>query len=186
MVTASLVTEAEARMKKALEAMRRELNNIRTGRAVPALIEGIGIDYYGVTTPLNQLGTITAPEARLLVVQPWDRSALPAIEKGILKANLGFNPSSDGTVVRIPVPSPTEERRREYVKVTKRHAEEYKVEVRNIRREAIEKLRTMEKNKEISQDDNRRGQEQFQRLTDSYVTQIDSLATAKEAEVMEV
>ncbi|MBI4312490.1 MAG: ribosome recycling factor [Chloroflexi bacterium] len=186
MVTASLLTEAENRMKKALEAMKREMNNIRTGRATPALIEGVGIDYYGVTTPLNQLGTITAPEARLLVVQPWDRSALPAIEKGILRANLGLNPSSDGVVVRIPIPQPTEERRREYVKMAKRQAEEFKVEVRNIRRDLIEKLRAMEKNKEISQDDNRRSQEHLQRITDSYVSQIDAVATAKEAEVMEV
>ncbi|MBI4202128.1 MAG: ribosome recycling factor [Chloroflexi bacterium] len=186
MVTASLVTEAENRMKKALEAMKREMNSIRTGRATPALIEGVGIEYYGVTTPLNQLGTITAPEARLLVVQPWDRSALPAIEKGILKANLGLNPSSDGAVVRIPVPQPTEERRREYVRLTKRQAEEFKVEVRNIRRDLIEKLRGMEKSKEISQDENRRAQDQLQRVTDSYIGQIDALATAKEAEVMEV
>ncbi len=186
MVTASLLTEAETRMKKALEAMKREVSNIRTGRASPTLIEGVGIDYYGVTTPLNQLGTITAPEARLLVVQPWDRSALPAIERGILKANLGLNPSSDGTIVRVPIPQLTEERRREYVKMTKRHAEEFKVEVRSIRRDLVEKLRAMEKNKEISQDDNRRTQEHLQRVTDNHIGQIDALAAAKEAEVMEV
>jgi ribosome recycling factor len=186
MVTAPLLTEAESRMKKAIEALKREMGTIRTGRATPTLVENVGIDYYGVTTPLNQMATITAPEARLLVVQPWDRSALPAIEKGILKANLGLNPSSDGTVVRIPIPQPTEERRREYVKIAKRQAEEFKVEVRNIRRDLIERLRAMEKSKEISQDDNRRNQEQLQRTTDSYIGQIDSLAATKEAEVMEV
>ncbi|MBI2172469.1 MAG: ribosome recycling factor [Chloroflexi bacterium] len=186
MVTAPLLTEAESRMKKALEALKREMSTIRTGRATPSLVENVGVDYYGVTTPLNQMATITAPEARLLVVQPWDRSALPSIEKGILKANLGLNPSSDGAVVRIPIPQPTEERRREYVKIAKRQAEEFKVEVRNFRRDLIERLRAMEKNKEISQDDNRRSQEQLQRITDSYIGQIDSLAATKEAEVMEV
>ncbi|MBI4339866.1 MAG: ribosome recycling factor [Chloroflexi bacterium] len=186
MVTSPIVTEAESRMKKAIDALKREMNTIRTGRANPALVENLGIDYYGVTTPLNQLATVTAPEARLILVQPWDRHALPAIEKGILRANLGFNPSSDGAVVRVPVPQPTEERRREYVKLAKRQAEESKIEVRNIRREFVEKLRAMEKNKEISQDGERRNLEQLQRLTDAFIVQVESLAAAKEAEVMEV
>ena len=136
--------------------------------------------------PLNQLSTVTAPEARLLVIQPWDRSIISEIERSILKSSLGLNPSNDGSVVRIPIPEPTEERRRELVKVVKRHAEESRVAVRNIRRDTIEKIRAMERNKDLSQDESRRNQDQTQKLTDSYISKVDTAAAEKEAEVLEV
>lgn len=186
MEVSSLLNDAETRMKNAIAAMKREMSTIRTGRANPSLVENVTVDYYGVSMPLNQLATVTAPEARLVVVQPWDKQAVVAIEKGITKANLGLNPSSDGNVVRVPIPQLTEERRREFVRIIKRQAEEFRVEVRNVRRDTLEKLRAMEKNKEISQDDERRYQGQLQRLTDSFVRQIDEYAATKEAEVMEV
>ena len=185
MVT-TLLSNAESRMQKAVEALKRDMNTVRTGRASPALVENLSIDYHGIPTPLNQLATISVPEARLLVIQPWDRQAVSAIERGILKSDLGLNPAADGVVIRLPIPQPTEERRRELVRVVKRQAEEARVAVRNIRRDVIDKLRTMERNKELSQDDNRRSQDQLQRLTDAFVNQIEALADAKEAEVMEV
>jgi len=185
MVT-TLLSNAESRMQKAVEALKRDMNTVRTGRASPALVENLSIDYHGIPTPLNQLATISVPEARLLVIQPWDRQAVSAIERGILKSDLGLNPAADGVVIRLPIPQPTEERRRELVRVVKRQAEEARVAIRNIRRDVIDKLRTMERNKELSQDDNRRSQDQLQRLTDAFVTQIEALADAKEAEVMEV
>ena len=185
MVT-TLLSNAESRMQKAVEALKRDMNTVRTGRASPALVENLSIDYHGIPTPLNQLATISVPEARLLVIQPWDRQAVSAIERGILKSDLGLNPAADGVAIRLPIPQPTEERRRELVRVVKRQAEEARVAIRNIRRDVIDKLRTMERNKELSQDDNRRSQDQIQRLTDAFVTQIEALADAKEAEVMEV
>ena len=186
MATVALIADAESRMRKTLEALSKELNTIRTGRASTSVVEGILVDYHGVATPLNQLATITAPEARLLVIQPWDRSVIQGIEKGILKSGLGLNPASDGTVVRVPIPKPTEERRRELVKVVKRHAEEYRVATRNVRRDGIEKLRGMERDKQLSQDESKRYQDQLQKLTDAFIAQVDALAGAKEAEVMEI
>ena len=186
MTTASLINDAESRMKKTLEALTREMNTVRTGRATPSLLENVLVNYHGVSTPLNQLSTVTAPEARLLVIQPWDRSIISEIERSILKSSLGLNPSNDGSVVRIPIPEPTEERRRELVKVVKRLAEESRVAVRNIRRDTIEKIRAMERNKELSQDESRRNQDQTQKLTDSYVSKVDIAAAEKEAEVLEV
>ena len=186
MVTPSQLSDAESRMRKAVEALNREMNTIRTGRASPALVENLIVDYHGVPTPLNQLATITAPEARMLIIQPWDRRAIQEIEKGILKSSLGLNPASDGSIVRLLIPQPTEERRRDLVKVVKRNAEEARIALRNIRRDIIDKLRAMERNKELSQDENRRLQDQLQKLTDSFVGQVDSMAEAKETEVMEV
>lgn len=185
MVT-TLFSDAESRMRKAADALKREMNTVRTGRASPALVENLIVDYHGIPTPLNQLATISVPEARLLVIQPWDRQALSAIERGILKSSLGLNPATDGAVIRLSIPQPTEERRYELVKVVRRQAEEARVAIRNIRRDVIEKLRTMERNKELSQDDSRRSQEQLQRVTDAFISQIEVLAEAKEAEVMEV
>ena len=186
MQMSDLLTDADNKMKRTLEAMKREMGTVRTGRASPSLVENVGVDYYGSTTPLNQLATITAPEARLIVVQPWDRQALPAIEKGISKANLGLNPSSDGSLVRIPIPQLTEERRKEFGRIVRNQAEVFKVEVRSIRRDAVDKLRNLEKNKDISQDENHRSQEQIQRLTDSCIKQVEEFAQSKEAELMEV
>ncbi len=185
MVTDAL-TDAEARMRQAVEALTRELATVRTGRASSSLVENLAVDYYGASTPLNQLATISVPEARLIVVQPWDRQALSAIEKAVLKANLGLNPSNDGSVIRLPIPQPTEERRRELVKMLKGRLEQGRVEVRNIRRDVIERLRAMERDKELSQDEGQRTQNKLQQLTDAFVGQMDSLATTKEAEVMEV
>ncbi|MBI4201386.1 MAG: ribosome recycling factor [Chloroflexi bacterium] len=185
MVT-SLLSDAEVRMQKAVEAFKRDMNSIRTGRASPALLENLPIDYHGIPTPLKQLASISTPEVRLLVIQPWDRQAVSAIERGILKSGLGLNPITEGAVIRVPVPQPTEERRRELVKTLKRQGEEAHVAVRNIRRDVLEKVRAMERNKEMSQDDARRYQEQLQKRTDAFTDQIDSLAEVKEAEVMEV
>ncbi len=185
MVTAAL-SDADTRMRRAIEALKRQLATIRTGRASPAIVENIIVEYYGAPTPLKQLATISVPEAQLIVIQPWDRGALSSIERGILKANLGLNPTNDGSVMRLLIPQPTEERRRELVKVVKRQVEEGRVEVRNIRRDILERLRIMERNKELSQDESQRSQRQLQQLTDTIIEQMDSLATEKEAEVMEV
>ena len=185
MVTAAL-SDADTRMHRAIEALKRQLATIRTGRASPAIVENIIVEYYGAPTPLKQLASISVPEAQLIVIQPWDREALSSIERGILKANLGLNPTNDGSVMRLLIPQPTEERRRELVKVVKHRVEEGRVEVRNIRRDILERLRIMERNKELSQDESQRSQRQLQQLTDTIIEQMDSLAKEKEAEVMEV
>jgi ribosome recycling factor len=181
-----VLADADNRMKKAVEVLRRELATLRTGRASPALVENLMVDYYGVPTPLGQLATISVPEARLIIIQPWDRQALPMIEKGILKSDLGLNPVNDGRVIRVPIPPLTEERRRELVRILKKRVEEGKVAVRNVRRDALDQLREMERGKAISQDENRRAQEQLQRVTDAHIAQIDQLSSAKEAEIMQV
>lgn len=177
---------AEEKMQKSLQAMRRDLDSIRTGRATPALLDGINVEAYGVSTPLNQLATISIPEARMLVIQPWDRSTLPNIQKAILKSDLGINPVNDGTVIRLVIPAPTEERRKELVKVVRKKVEEGKVAIRNVRRDAMEELRRLEKDKEISQDDNRRALERLQKLTDSFVEKASQIGQDKESEIMEV
>ena len=185
MVT-EVLSSGENRMKKAVEALNRELDGVRTGRARPALVEHLPMDYFGVPTPLNQLATISAPEARLIVIQPWDRQVLPNIEKAILKSELGLNPTNDGSAIRLSFPPLSEERRRELVRLVHRKVEEGRVSVRNIRRDEVEKVRGMEKNKELSQDESHRTQDQIQKLTDTYIAQMDRLGQAKEAEVMEV
>ncbi|MBF8267501.1 MAG: ribosome recycling factor [Dehalococcoidia bacterium] len=178
--------DGDRRKRRAVEALTRELGTIRAGRANPALVEGVMVDYYGTATPLNQLASITTPEARLLVVQPWDRQSLPAVEKAILKSGLGLNPISDGIVIRLALPQLTEERRRELVRQVHKKVEEARVEVRNIRRDVLEQLRSMEKNKDISQDEAKRAQEQLQKMTELYIAQMDALAAGKEREVLEV
>lgn len=180
-----VLKEAEAKMQKAVEAARRELVGIRTGRASPALVERLPVEYYGQPTPLMQLSTITAPEPRLLVIQPFDPNAIPMIEKAIMKSELGLNPSNDGRVIRIVLPQLTAERRRELVRLVHRKTEEFRVAIRNIRREALEDLRELEKEKLISQDDHRRAQERLQKLTDKYIGLIDSLEREKEKEILE-
>lgn len=181
-----LLADADARMKKAVEVVRREMAGIRTGRANPALVEGVMVDYYGVPTPLRELATITAPEARVILIQPWDRNALTAIEKALLRSELGITPSNDGRVIRVVLPPLTEERRRELVRVVRRKAEDGRVAIRNVRRDVLERLRAMERNKEISQDELRRAQDRLQKVTDSHIEEVDRLAEAKEAEVLEV
>lgn len=181
-----VLKDARVRMQKAVEATARELATLRTGRASPALLEHIKVEYYGTTVPLNQLASISVPEPRLLVVQPWDRGATRAIEKAILQSELGLVPSSDGVVLRIPIPPLTEERRRELVRVARKHAEEGRVAVRNVRREAKETLEELEDVHEISEDQARRAQEELQKLTDRFIGEIDALLQKKEAEILEV
>lgn len=181
-----VLSEASTRMGKTIEAMRKELAAIRTGRATPAIVDYIKVDYYGVPTSLNQIATISAPEARLLLIQPWDRHALSSIEKAILKSDLGLNPASNGNVIRLSIPQLSEERRRELVKVVRKRAEESRVALRNIRRSALEEFRELERKKEISQDEQKRAQERLQELTDSFIEEVDRVGRDKEAELLEV
>lgn len=178
--------EAETKMQKSLEALRRDLASIRTGKANPALLDKVMVDYYGTATPINQLANISAPEARMLVVQPWDKSVVPNVEKAILKSDLGLNPSSDGTVIRLVIPQLTQESRKELVKRVKKKAEEAKVAIRNIRRDANEALKAAEKNKEISEDENKNAQDDIQKLTDKYIAELEKILENKENEIMEV
>ncbi len=172
-------------MAKSVEVLRRELAILRTGRASPSLLEHIRVDYYGTPTPLNQLASISAPEARMLIIQPWDRGVLPTIEKAIIKSDLGLNPTSDGSVIRLVIPQLTEERRKELVKLVRKRVEERRIAVRNIRREALEKLREMEREKEISEDEEKRALNQLQVLTDSLIEKLDQVGKDKEIEVLE-
>jgi len=181
-----ILRDAEQKMGKSIDHFQSELTTIRTGRANPALIEHINVPYYGTPTPLNQLAQISTPEARLLMVQVYDRSQIGAVEKAIRDSNLGLNPASDGHVIRVPIPPLTEERRREYVRMVKSRAEDARVAVRNIRRDEIHRIHDQEKAGEVPEDQAKRSQEQLQKITDLHVAQVDNLATRKEAEVMEV
>jgi len=181
-----VLKDAEARMEKAIEVLRTELSTIRAGRATPAFLEKVSVDYYGTPTPIHQLATITVADARLLVIQPWDRSLLAAIERAIQKAELGFNPQNDGQVIRIVVPPLTEERRKEFIKHVRRFCEEARVAIRNVRRDAIEVLRQQEKEGLLSEDDARRLQERIQKLTDQMVRRVDALLEQKEKELLEI
>ena len=185
-MTAKVLKEAEGRMKKSVEVLAKDLAGIRTGRASTALVEHLVADYYGSLTPINQLATIATPEARLITIQAWDKQAVSAIEKAIQKSDLGLNPSNDGTLIRLPIPPLTEQRRKDLAKMVKKRVEEAKIAVRNVRRDGIEQLRTMEKEKQISQDDQKRAQDRLQQSTDTYVAQTDKLGSQKEAELMEV
>jgi len=178
--------DAEIRMEKSLEALHRELVTIRTGRASPALVERVQVDYYGVPTPLQSLASINAPEARLLVIQPSDRNTITAIEKALRTGELGLNPGNDGQVIRIPIPPLTEERRKEFVKMVRRHAEEARVAIRNIRRDEVDHLRKMEKGGEAGIDDIDRGLASIQKITDRFVARVDEISHRKEAEILEV
>ncbi|KFZ43279.1 ribosome-recycling factor [Anoxybacillus flavithermus] len=181
-----VLTNAKEKMDKAVQAFSRELATIRAGRANPALLEKITVDYYGMPTPIIQLAGIQVPEARLLVIQPYDKSVLKEIEKAILASDLGLTPSNDGSVIRISIPPLTEERRRELVKLVKKYAEEAKVAVRNIRRDANDELKKLEKNGEITEDELRGYTEDIQKLTDDHIAKIDVITKEKEKEVMEV
>lgn len=182
----ALFSELQKEMDKCVIAFRKELSKLRTGRASTALLEGITVDYYGTPTALNQLATLSAPEPRLLVVQPYDPSAMANIEKAIMKSELGLTPNNDGKVVRIPIPALTEERRHELVKHVKKGAEEFRVSVRNHRRLAIEKLKEAEKKKEITADDLKHGQERIEKISKEFVEKIDKVLKGKEEEIMEV
>jgi ribosome recycling factor len=184
--TEQVLQEVERKMDRAIDALKRDLNTLRTGRATPLLIENIPVDYYGTPTPLKQIASISAPDARAIMVQPWDKQSLREIEKSLMKSETGFNPSNDGNIITVPIPALNQERRQELVKVLKRKLEEGKVSIRNVRREGLENLRKLEKDKDISQDQNRRAQEQLQKLTGDHTKTIDQVGTAKEAEMMQV
>lgn len=181
-----VIKDTDARMGKAESALNHEFGTIRTGRATGTILEPVKVEYYGTLTPLMQLASISAPEPQMLVVSPYDRSAMGAIEKAIRNSDLGLNPSNDGQVVRVPFPPLTEERRRELAKLAKHYAEEARVAVRNIRREANDKLKHSERDHEISQDDMRRAEAEVQKLTDAHIKAIDEMLTRKESEIMEV
>ncbi len=181
-----LLREAEEHMEKSVDWLRTELNGIRAGRATPSMIENVRIDYYGSQTPLNQLASISAPQPDLLLVQPWDRSALPDVEKGIMTANMGLNPNNDGTFIRIPVPPLSEERRRDLVKTARSRGEEAKIAVRNIRRDVKDRIKKIADAESISEDMRYESEERLQSITDEYVEKIDHLLDRKEQEIMEV
>lgn len=181
-----LLEEAEEQMEKSLEWLRHELNSIRAGRATPSMIENIRVEYYGSQTPLNQIASISAPQPDLLVVQPWDRNALEAVEKGIMTANMGLNPSNDGALIRIPVPPLSEERRKDLVKTAKSRGEEAKIGIRNIRRDVKDKIKKTAEEEHISEDMQYEGEERLQEITDHYTDVVDKLIDRKEEEIMEV
>ncbi len=176
----------EDSMKKTIEVVKKEFSSLRAGRATPAILEKIMVQYYGTPTPINQLANISVPEARLLLIQPWDKNLLPDIEKAILKSDLGINPASDGTVIRLVVPQLTQERRSELMKLIRKKAEEGRVAVRNIRRDANDQLKIQQKEGKMSEDELKRSQDKVQKLTDRYIKEIDELLSIKEKEVMQV
>lgn len=181
-----VLSEAKSRMAKSIEVLQKDLAGIRTGRATPMILDNIKIDYYGTQTPLKQIATISAPEARLLIVQPWDNATLGDITKAIQKSDLGLNPSSDGHIIRLPIPPLSQERRKELVKSVHKRAEEGKVALRNVRRDSMDMLKDLEKEKEISQDEHKRAQTKLQEITDSFIAEVDQIAKGKEAELLEV
>lgn len=181
-----ILKEADRRMAMAFEFLKREVQSARVGRATPALVENLTADYYGSPTPLNQMATISAPDAQLITIQPWDRQSLQEIEKAILKSSTGLNPSNDGTIIRVPVPPLSQERRQELVKTLSRKVEESKVAVRNVRRDAQDKLRGLERGKEISQDENHRAQGELQKTVNGHVEEMESFWKMKQEEIMAV
>ena len=181
-----VMREAETKMAKSVEHLSHELTAIRTGRANPALIDRVMVPYYGTPTPLNQLAQISAPEARLLVVQVYDKSQIGAVEKALRTSEQGLNPASDGQVIRVPIPPLTEERRREYVKLVRQKAEEARVAIRNVRRDELHRIDQMQKNGEIAEDDSKRAHSRLQKITEAQTANVDGLAARKESEVMEV
>jgi ribosome recycling factor len=185
MVTEVLKT-IEEKMETSIKMFRTDLATIRTGHATPALVEHVKVEYAGVPMPLNQLAGISAPEAGLLVIQPWDKNSLREIEKAISKSELGLNPTSDGNIIRIAIPPLSEERRQELIKVVRRRSEERRISIRNFRHEAMNELKQMEKDREISQDEQKRAQDQLQKLTDFFISEVDKLGKSKEQELMEV
>lgn len=182
----TILLDAEERMEKAIGALDREFAKLRTGRASTSLVDNIKVDYYGTPTPISQLASVSVPDSRTLTIQPWDRSAFPLVEKAIMKSDLGLNPVNDGKIIRISIPPLTEERRKDLVKVARKYTEEAKVAVRNVRRDANDALKKLEKGKEISEDDVRKSTDDVQKLTDRFVAKSDEKCTAKEKEIMEL
>jgi ribosome recycling factor len=182
----SVLSEVSTKMDRAVDAFKRDLTQLRTGRATPALVENIDVDYYGSMTPLKQIASISAPDARAIMIQPWDTAAMREIEKSLQTSDMGFNPSNDGSTITVPIPPLTQERRQEMVKLLKGKMEDGKISVRNVRRDGLESLRKLEKEKSISQDDGRRAQDQLQKTTDGHTKLIDETGSAKEAEILQV
>ncbi|HZK67766.1 MAG TPA: ribosome recycling factor [Chloroflexota bacterium] len=180
-----LVQSAESKMQGAIEHLKRELATVRTGRASPNLLDRITVDYFGVPTPINAMANVSAPEPRLLVIAPWDKRSIGPIEKAILKSDIGINPNNDGKVIRLAIPQLTEERRREMTKIVKKRTEEGRVALRNVRRDVLEDLKKAEKEKLVTEDDVKRGQERLQKLTDIYITRAEETGSIKEQEIME-
>jgi ribosome recycling factor len=181
-----VIKDAKARMDKSHEALRSELGKVRTGKATTALLDGVKVEFYGNMTPLSQVGNVSVLDAHTLSITPWDKTVVPAVERAIMEANLGFNPVSDGTNIRVPVPPLTEERRRDFVKIVKKFGEESKVAVRNIRRDANEHLKRLQKDKKISEDQLKEGEDKIQKITDDHVKFIEDTLKHKEKEIMEV
>jgi ribosome recycling factor len=181
-----VLEETDRKMDRSIEALKRDLNTLRTGRATPSLIENIMVDYYGAPTILKQIASISAPDARAILIQPWDKQSLREIEKSLMKSELGFNPSNDGNIITVPIPPLNQERRHDMVRMLKRKLEEGKVSIRNVRRDSLETLRKLERDKAISQDENRRAQDQLQKTTDEHTKSIDQVGVAKESEIMQV
>ena len=181
-----IMDDAENRMTKAIEHLTQDFAGMRAGRANPAMVEKIMVNYYGASTPINQLANINVPEARLLIINPWDKSSIAEIEKAIMKSDLGVNPNNDGNVIRINIPQLTEERRKDLVKVVRKRAEEGRVAIRNIRREANEMIKASEKDKLVSEDASKKGLDDIQKVTDKYIKDIDQILQTKEKEIMEI
>ncbi|MCB0262259.1 MAG: ribosome recycling factor [Calditrichaeota bacterium] len=180
----SILKDAEERMSKSLEHLQHELATVRTGRATPSLLDSVKVEYYGSLMPINQVATVSAPEPRLIVVQPWEKRLIPDIEKAILGSDLGLNPGNDGNVIRLPIPELSEERRQSLLKLVKKFCEDCRVAVRNVRRDANEHIKKLEKSHEISEDNSHDGQDQIQKLTDKYIQDVDDLLAQKEKEVL--
>jgi ribosome recycling factor len=180
------IKELETRMQKVVENLKREFGRLRTGRASTTLLDGINIDYYGSSTPISQVASVATPDSRTITIQPWDRGSFGPIEKAIMTSDLGLNPVNDGKIIRISLPPLTEERRKDLVKLGKKYTEEGKVAVRNIRRDGNDTLKKLEKDKKITEDDLRRGQDEIQKLTDKYVARCDEALAVKEKEIMEI
>lgn len=185
-MTDDILREADGKMRKSVEALSKGLSGIRSGRANAGLVEGLRVDYHGTPTPLKQMAAIAAPEARLIVIQPWDKTQLGNIEKAILKSDLGLNPANDGSVIRLPVPPLTEDRRKDLVKLVRKRVEDARIALRNVRRDSLEQIRHREKEKQVSADESKRAGDQLQKLLDRFVLEAEGIGEAKEKELMEV
>ena len=185
-MTKDVINGAEDKLKKSLEALKKDYGTLRAGRAAPSLLDKVMVDYYGTSTPVNQIANVTVPEPRMLMIKPYDKGSLKEIERAIQKSDLGLTPNSDGIAIRLAIPQPTQERRKELVKVVNKKAEECKVAMRNIRRDANESIKKLEKGKEITEDDRKDAQDKMQKLLDKYIKLVDGAKATKEKEVMEV
>ena len=181
-----LLSSAEERLNKSIDALKREFGSLRAGRATPSLLDKVMVDYYGTPTPVNQVAKVSVPEARMIVIQPWEKTMIKEIEKAIMKSELGLSPNSDGASIRLNIPQLTQERRKELVKSVSKKAEEAKVAIRNVRRDANDAVKKLEKAKEITEDESKKAQEKFQKTVDKFIKNVDTLKEAKEKEIMEI